>query len=398
MDGGTAEDGSVSNIASFANSGGALHILGGTCYQPYAIAMNTHLLQNNTADYCWETVAGSPHSTVTNAGHYLAGGLPPTYNFDNINAMYYQLRPTDGAADVAAVNGDGFQHLLSKAIGAGSFDILTNSPESAYWGSADDFDWGCQVVQNMLGVESSVASSRATFEVNKDFTDNNPAGVEVTISCNTGLPLEQSKVITDGAGVEFVVVDFDDGELDCEVTEEVPAGYDAEYFNGTTTNSTSCKYLDVAWGAAFVCRVTNSPAPVDVVIHKDWVVEGASDLSGVSDEYRIDLRCDSEILGGSNYGDIWHLWWYGEGDDTFIAEVIPEFPSTTCWVEESVFDSAVETDNGCGQFEVSVGNGHECTITNTVFFEGIPALNQYGLALLALLMLGVGFIGFRRFA
>jgi hypothetical protein len=48
-------------------------------------------------------------------------------------------------------------------------------------------------------------------------------------------------------------------------------------------------------------------------------------------------------------------------------------------------------------FEVSVNDGHECTITNTVFFEGIPTLNQYGLALLALLMLGVGFVGFRRF-
>ena len=44
-----------------------------------------------------------------------------------------------------------------------------------------------------------------------------------------------------------------------------------------------------------------------------------------------------------------------------------------------------------------------CTITNDddlvdVIFEGIPTLNQYGLALLALLMLGIGIIGFRRFS
>jgi len=32
-----------------------------------------------------------------------------------------------------------------------------------------------------------------------------------------------------------------------------------------------------------------------------------------------------------------------------------------------------------------------------VFFEGIPTLNHYGMAILALLMLGVGFVGFRRF-
>jgi hypothetical protein len=43
-----------------------------------------------------------------------------------------------------------------------------------------------------------------------------------------------------------------------------------------------------------------------------------------------------------------------------------------------------------------------CTLTNndTVFFEGedIPTLNRYGLILMALLMLGIGAVGFRRFS
>ena len=43
------------------------------------------------------------------------------------------------------------------------------------------------------------------------------------------------------------------------------------------------------------------------------------------------------------------------------------------------------------------GGDYSCTFTNTVFFEGIPTLNQYGMALLALLMLGMGMVGFRRF-
>jgi hypothetical protein len=44
----------------------------------------------------------------------------------------------------------------------------------------------------------------------------------------------------------------------------------------------------------------------------------------------------------------------------------------------------------------SIGS-HTCTFTNTVFFEGIPTLSQYGLAVLVLLTLGVGFVGLRRF-
>ena len=54
---------------------------------------------------------------------------------------------------------------------------------------------------------------------------------------------------------------------------------------------------------------------------------------------------------------------------------------------------------------VTLNEGQQvtCTITNDddlvdVIFEGIPTLNQYGLALLALLMLGIGVIGFRRFS
>jgi len=63
-----------------------------------------------------------------------------------------------------------------------------------------------------------------------------------------------------------------------------------------------------------------------------------------------------------------------------------------------VYDDAVEVDNGCGDITVSHGEGDSCLITNTVFFEGIPTLNQYGMAILALLMLGVGLVSFRRFA
>jgi hypothetical protein len=33
-----------------------------------------------------------------------------------------------------------------------------------------------------------------------------------------------------------------------------------------------------------------------------------------------------------------------------------------------------------------------------VFFEGIPTLSQYGMALMALLMLGMGFVAVRRIA
>ncbi|HMB60313.1 MAG TPA: IPTL-CTERM sorting domain-containing protein, partial [Xanthomonadales bacterium] len=93
----------------------------------------------------------------------------------------------------------------------------------------------------------------------------------------------------------------------------------------------------------------------------------------------------------------------GTSDAEFNADVVPDWDGgTACWVLETVYDSAVEVNNGCGSnpfpgMNVELAGGDSCTVVNTVFFEGIPTLSQYGMAVLALLMLGLGFVGFRRF-
>jgi hypothetical protein len=67
-------------------------------------------------------------------------------------------------------------------------------------------------------------------------------------------------------------------------------------------------------------------------------------------------------------------------------------------IDEVEIDSSVESTNSCGgSILAKPGVDASCDFTNTVFFESIPTLSQYGLAIMALLMLGVGFVGFRRF-
>ncbi|MDZ4729861.1 MAG: IPTL-CTERM sorting domain-containing protein [Xanthomonadales bacterium] len=282
-------------------------------------------------------------------------------------------------------------------------------------------NWSLQVTRG------SAAEPRATFAVSKVFTDGNPSEVDVTLSCNTGLILDQTKTISAGSGVVFVVTDYADGALNCELTEEPVAGYNASYFDGSSTNSTGCVFQEVPFGGYYTCVVTNEPAPVDIVVTKEWNFEGPSSGNGISQEYELTLWCDAEIVGGYNpyemgldsdspsglfsycgsnptkkegpqlvYYD-WCKTYYGEGPGLFTSEVIPEYPGSNCYVTEYVYDAGVEIENGCNDLSVSAGQGDSCTITNTVFYEGIPTLNQYGLMMLALLMLGAGFIGFRRF-
>lgn len=264
-------------------------------------------------------------------------------------------------------------------------------------GSGDLNDWS-------VDLTCGEPQPRATFVVNKVFTDGNPGEVDVTLNCFTGLPITQTQTISENQNVAFIVTDYDDGELDCEVTEEEATGYSAEYDNGPETSSESCEYDDVAWSATNVCTITNSPDPVLVEVFKDWIIEGSGgDL--IDSGYKLVLYCDNEIVDGyeQDYPN-WKKTLYqgdsnGTSDERYTAEVIPDWDGgTQCWVDEDVYDSAVEVNNDCGNLLVELGEGDSCTITNTVFYEGIPTLSNYGLALLTLMMLGVGFVGFRRFA
>jgi hypothetical protein len=79
--------------------------------------------------------------------------------------------------------------------------------------------------------------------------------------------------------------------------------------------------------------------------------------------------------------------------------VYPRFDGATeCRTETRSSNSAVESAETCAEWTpVLPGAGTvTCTITNTVFFEGIPALSPLGLAVLTLLMLLTGFVAARR--
>jgi len=146
------------------------------------------------------------------------------------------------------------------------------------------------------------------------------------------------------------------------------------------------------------CSIENDPDPVNVEVCKEWVYSNAGD-DEISDEFRVSLSCSAEIEGGYQTSGGWIAHWNSSGDGCHTFVVNAEHGGDSCSASEQVFDSAVESDDSdCQGLSMDIAQGAECTVVNTVFFEGIPTLSQYGLALLALMMLGVGFVGFRRFA
>ncbi len=318
-----------------------------------------------------------------------------------------------------------------KGYNAGATCTATESVPFGYTGDdsdcQDDDTIGvgvCTIVNTPLPpVEPA---SRTTFTVQKNFSDGNTdQDVTINIQCFTGLPLNQSQTVNpDNAGqfeVEFVVESFDQGTLDCNVFEDEVDGYTGSYVADSTVSpdfgstDEGCYYNDIDTTEAPVeqnlCTITNDPNPVEVYVTKDWVIDGTGG-DQLDPGYELNLFCYAgEILGGQ-YDSYWGGWYKelydsnsnGTENTTYTAAVIPDWDGDTqCYAWEYVYDNSVEADDyDCDNngFSVDIGDADGadgCTITNTVFYEGIPTLSQYGMAILALLMLGVGFVGFRRF-
>jgi uncharacterized repeat protein (TIGR01451 family) len=237
----------------------------------------------------------------------------------------------------------------------------------------------------------------ARFHVVKVFSDGNNADVDVTLTCDTGLPLEQSLTITGGdpTGVTFVVKDYIDGTMSCLVTEMTNTpGYDVDTSGCVWNNVHSIDSIDPGFG----CVVGNEAQDARFTAHKIWnIINDGGDE--VNTHVPVTIVCDHIITGSNGVSDevFSATKVLGDGDNLWVTVDTTTGPAW-CKAFESITQSGVESTDDCYKRILTAGDSDSCTFVNTVFFEGIPTLSQYGLAILALLMLGVGMVGFRRFS
>jgi len=288
---------------------------------------------------------------------------------------------------------------------------------------------------------SAYAQTIAHFLVYKYYDDSQAGsdfadyGVDVKIVCTSGNDPTQTTTITKNQNGDFQIENLPDNTHDCTVTEtDGPAGFSPDYeascnsggcagsgYLDSDNDFDGCKFTNVQKsGSVYKCAITNFTDPAFITIDKTWVLENTSfdDFNGA---YDIKLECETDVFecndsscdSGTNHSNNKASIKNINGDETLYFKLPhPDYPSDDCTIEEKIKDSVVEVTfgEGCGELqnqskpskkksEITVESGDDvtCNITNTVFFEGIPTLNHYGMAILALLMLGVGFVGFRRF-
>jgi len=261
----------------------------------------------------------------------------------------------------------------------------------------------------------------ATFTVSKIFEDaftlEDVPEVTLQLKCNSGNPLIQTITLENAIlepEVVFVLDNIpDETDVACEVTEIGNDDYDTSYRCSQRSDSTvdndecgrrasdgtSCRWTEVEGGHENSCSIINIPKPATFTITKEWDIKGSAGDS-YSAAVTFELSCNNFIRPFSFYSPFSRKYnVYGLNPDPVEVEVETWFGDAVCTVSEIFVDSAAETENDCsGVMSAAKNSEDSCHFTNTLFFEGIPTLSQYGLALMALLMLSIGVAGFRRFA
>lgn len=288
-------------------------------------------------------------------------------------------------------------------------------------------------VENWVAVDNVVldttpsqdTTARARFTVTKDFTDDNPMPVEVTLTCNGGLPLTQSFEISDsgptpapvhviqateGPGtppsnfdsVSFVLTNFQEGETDCTVVETTGLDdYTPSYDDGTPS-TVNCSFEDITSGG-YTCEIINTPVPGEYTVAVNWeIVESEAGSEEENYDVGIDVTCTADILtvnGSVVSPSMEYSGTLGDGESVVLGVDTSTGPAS-CSTTQTLSQSGVEpmASSECTDGAVDSAENTTCTFTNTVFFEGIPTLSQWGIAVMALMMLGLGLLGFRRFS
>ncbi|HKJ18926.1 MAG TPA: IPTL-CTERM sorting domain-containing protein [Xanthomonadales bacterium] len=322
----------------------------------------------------------------------------------------------DSASDYLEVTVDGTQVFLVDGSSplCGVLGYTEQTVDVSAWadGGVHTLEFNSEIFANNVGgsnffvddvsIEGTEPPAEARFLVSKTFDDGNPAEVDVLIECNTGLPLSQPATISAGDPVNFVVVDFEQGELSCTVTEVTPDGYTASYNDGDGVSDTECSWEDLS-GGQYACAIDNTLDESEVEVTKVWIDENPQfDAVNIADALwscsNVSSVCD-EDEGFGNSCNSGSLDFFGNpATDSFY--VYPDWDGgTTCNVTEVFLpDGGVEVDDSdCQGITLFPGDSGSCTIYNTRLYEGIPTLSQYGLGVLVLLMMGVGMVAFRRF-
>ncbi len=258
-------------------------------------------------------------------------------------------------------------------------------------------------IVDAYAIFDDAAGEPARFKVTKSFVPFSSAPVDVSMQCNNGLPGSASATVDggDSVGHTFVLTQIEgQGNVSCTITEAwEDSGYSSNLPNG-------CTFNNVVPGALYNCNFVNTGKPATYRTTKEWeTVREGGDV--INESGQVEIWCTAPAQSVSNASYIGFSGGYykyrnssmQDGEQMYVVLATTSSTLPKCLSAETGNRTDFERSYSanCSLTTLTRGETTDCVITNTVFFEGIPTLSQYGMAIMALLMLGLGFVGFRRF-
>ena len=247
----------------------------------------------------------------------------------------------------------------------------------------------------------AMAQSTNTFNTTLNLTGGDPmSSVEATLTCNSGIP---TVTVFNTPAIPSVLEVATGAVCNIVVTGDTPSGFEITGYvaDGGTASLTGCEY-NITNGTTVnhTCEIQATLTESDFNVFVDWTISPDADPD-VGQSTTATVRCQN-VFTQSGLTTIVESGLPAGPDAVYPITVDalanPIMPYTVCDAVLTNVESAVAVDESdCGSVTLMAGTPAECTIVATAFFEGIPTLSQYGMAIMALLMLGVGFVGFRRF-
>jgi hypothetical protein len=189
-------------------------------------------------------------------------------------------------------------------------------------------------------------SAVATLVVNKDFGDNNPADVNIQVTCTSGTVANDDTTASEADPANFTITNYGPGTT-CTATENpVPAGYSAA--------QGSCANLSIMSHSAS-CTITNAVVAgvVSFTVNKDFSDDNPMDVT-------VQLSCSPGAVVGPNDNTA------SESDPADFT--VDNVFGTTCSASETAPAGYVADTSACQNVPLTTGS---CTITNT---PGAPAV------------------------
>ena len=319
----------------------------------------------------------------------ITGDLTNTVTNEDIDVYVIEI-PSDGVFTIEA-----------KAVVVNDPDmnlIVFNSSRQGLAGD-DDNDSSCSVLTSLNSFDSCLTLNLTAGTYFIAVGVNNIGAFESVADYEAGT--------NDFIDNDFGILSSPTTEIAVIVGEEdgpTPAQDEGDYvinFSEALTTATTTTTLPAATTTTTTATTTTTIPPAMLRLKKTWSGAFLDDSISASTS---GLSINAVLLSTST-GD-------NMTTGTAVQVLVGEMPTlnaevftkgsagdyvTSSWKCDGA-DSTVAPGTKLSVLLADAGNMITCTVTNTgELFEGIPVLNRYGLALLALLMLGIGVIGFRRF-